>query len=101
MIPRRRPTRGRGSTHCSTANSAVLRRLTWGADRSQPPWGGGDMTGWTTEAVLAAAAAWTWVPPGSANVRTGDYLLTAFPAHLRASFPVEVQWSDSDRPAGE
>ncbi|HEY1920364.1 MAG TPA: hypothetical protein VGH27_32750 [Streptosporangiaceae bacterium] len=59
------------------------------------------MTGWTTQAVLAAAAAWTWTPAGSTTVAPGDYELTMFPGHLRASFPVEVQWSRSERPVAE
>jgi hypothetical protein len=52
------------------------------------------------DAVLAAAAAWAWVPPDATQVLTDDYLLVSYPAHYNIA-PVRVLWSRSARPASE
>lgn len=58
------------------------------------------MTGWTADAVLAAAADWTWVPPDARQVRTDDYQLVEYPAYYHSD-PVKVVWCCSGRPSGE
>ena len=55
------------------------------------------MSRWTADAVLAAAADWTWVPPDATEVRTDEYLLAAYPEHY-FTHPVCVLWSRSERP---
>jgi hypothetical protein len=55
---------------------------------------------WTTDAVLAAAAAWAWVPPDASQVLTEDYQIVNYPAHYNIS-PVRVLWSRSARPVNE
>ncbi|HEY2576976.1 MAG TPA: hypothetical protein VGI74_11765 [Streptosporangiaceae bacterium] len=55
---------------------------------------------WTADAVLAAAAAWAWVPPDAGQVLTDDYQLVSYPAHYNIA-PVKVLWSRSSRPVGE
>lgn len=57
------------------------------------------MSGWTPDAVLAAAAAWAWVPSDADQVLTGDYQVIAYPGHYL--FPTQVAWSRSARPASE
>jgi GNAT superfamily N-acetyltransferase len=59
------------------------------------------VTGWTADAVLAAAADWTWVPPDARQLRTDDYQLVEYPEYYHLSLPVKVIWSRSGRPAGE
>lgn len=59
------------------------------------------MTGWTAEAVLAAAADWTWAPPDARQVRTDEYQLVEYPEYYHSSYPVKVVWSRSGRLAGE
>ncbi len=58
------------------------------------------MTRWTAEAVQAAAADWTWVPPDATQLRTDEYQLVAYPEHY-FTHPVCVLWSRSERPVGE
>ena len=58
------------------------------------------MSRWTTEAVLAAAADWAWVPPDATEVRTDEYQLAAYPERY-FSYPVCVLWSRSERPVDE
>lgn len=58
------------------------------------------MTGWTAQAVLGAAADWTWAPPDARQVRTDDYQLVEYPEHY-FTYPVCVLWSRSERPVGE
>jgi hypothetical protein len=55
---------------------------------------------WTADAVLAAAAAWAWVPPDANQVLTEDYQLVSYPAHYNIA-PVRVLWSRSARPVPE
>jgi hypothetical protein len=55
---------------------------------------------WTADAVLAAAAAWAWVPPDATQVLTDDYQLVSYPAHYNIA-PVRVLWSRSTRPVNE
>jgi GNAT superfamily N-acetyltransferase len=55
---------------------------------------------WTADAVLAAAAAWAWVPPDATQVLTDDYQLVCYPAHYNIA-PVRVLWSRSSRPVSE
>lgn len=50
--------------------------------------------------MLAAAAAWAWVPLDATQVLTGDYQLVSYPAHYSIA-PVRVLWSRSTRPVGE
>jgi hypothetical protein len=58
------------------------------------------MSGWTGAAVMAAAAAWSWVPPDAERVRTDSYLLVRYPGHYY-TYPACVLWSRSERPVGE
>jgi hypothetical protein len=55
---------------------------------------------WTADAVLAAAAAWAWVPPDASQVLTEDYQIVNYPAHYNIS-PVRVLWSRTGRPLDE
>jgi GNAT superfamily N-acetyltransferase len=58
------------------------------------------VTRWTAEAVQAAAADWTWVPPDATQLRTDEYQLVAYPEHY-FTHPVCVLWSRSERPVGQ
>jgi hypothetical protein len=58
------------------------------------------VSAWTQEAIVAAAAAWRWVPPDAHQVLTPEYQLVWYPEHYR-TFPVVVLWSRSERPVGE
>jgi hypothetical protein len=55
---------------------------------------------WTADAVLAAAAAWAWVPPDASQVLTEDYHLVSYPSHYNVA-PVRVLWSRTARPLEE
>lgn len=37
---------------------------------------------WDADSVLAASNEWSWVPPGAEHVRTGEYLVVAYPEHF-------------------
>lgn len=52
-----------------------------------------------TAAVMQAALAWSYAPPGTPEVRTSDYLLVARPTSW--DHPTIVSRIDSDRPAAE
>lgn len=58
------------------------------------------MREWTAEAIMAAAAAWVWVPEDADQVRTEEYQLVRYPEHYLTS-PVSVVWSRSGRPVDE
>jgi GNAT superfamily N-acetyltransferase len=58
------------------------------------------VSGWTTDAILAAAAAWVWVPANGRQVLTDDYQLVTHPDRSHP-YPVKVAWSRSQRPVGE
>jgi hypothetical protein len=58
---------------------------------------------WTTERVLAAAAAMEWCPEGSVEIRTDDYRLIRYPDRVvNPTFPAaHVTWSRTTRPLDE
>ncbi|MGH3157179.1 MAG: hypothetical protein ACRDNF_11460 [Streptosporangiaceae bacterium] len=58
------------------------------------------MREWTAEAIVAAAAAWVWVPQDAEQVRTEQYQLVRYPEHYLTS-RVSVAWSRSGRPVDE
>jgi hypothetical protein len=58
------------------------------------------VSGWTTDAILAAAAAWVWVPANGRQVLTDDYQLVTHPDRSHPC-PVKVAWSHSQRPVSE
>jgi hypothetical protein len=55
---------------------------------------------WTTERVLAAAAAMEWCPEGSVEIRTDDYRFIRYPDWVvNPTFPAaHVTWSRTTRP---
>jgi Acetyltransferase (GNAT) domain len=58
------------------------------------------VSAWTEEAIVAAAAAWRWVPPDAHQVLSPEYQLVRYPEHYLTN-QVEVLWSLSERPVGE
>jgi hypothetical protein len=58
------------------------------------------VSGWTEEAIVAAAAAWRWVPPDAHQVLTPEYQLVRYPEHYLTN-QVAVLWSRSRRSVGE
>lgn len=56
---------------------------------------------WTTAALTQAANDWIWVPEEAPRVETDDYLVVDFPPGYDDDCPTQVQWTRSDRPAGE
>jgi hypothetical protein len=58
------------------------------------------VSAWTEEAIVAAAAAWRWVPPDAHQVLTPEYQLVRYPEHYLTN-QVEVLWLRSGRPVGE
>ncbi len=61
------------------------------------------MSPWTTERVLAAAAAMEWCPEGSVEIRTDGYRLIRYPGWVvNPTFPAaHVTWSRTTRPLDE
>jgi GNAT superfamily N-acetyltransferase len=59
------------------------------------------VTAWTPDRVLAAAAAWIWVPDEARVVERDDYLLVDFPPGYDDEVPTQVQWTRSSRPPAE
>jgi len=61
------------------------------------------LSSWTTERVLAAAAAMEWCPEGSVEIRTHDYRLIRYPDWVvNPTFPAaQVTWSRTMRPLDE
>jgi hypothetical protein len=59
-----------------------------------------EMTRWTPQRVLDAAAAWAWVPDDAIDVTGGGYRLVRYPDRLLdPSFPAaQVLWSRTARP---
>jgi hypothetical protein len=61
------------------------------------------LSSWTTQRVLAAAAAMEWCPDGAVEVRTDDYRLIRYPDWVvNPTFPAaHVTWSRTTRPLDE
>jgi hypothetical protein len=65
--------------------------------------GGHQLTGWMPQHVLAAAAAWVWVPDGADQVITEDYQLIRYPDRVTDPGwpPAQVAWSRTTRALGD
>ena len=61
------------------------------------------MNSWTTQRVLAEAAAMEWCPDGAIEVRSDEYRLIRYPDWVvNPTFPAaQVTWSRTTRPLDE